>query len=356
MIRIEDTLKWETAKDGHKYHPAKIHKLEDDIRTNRGASYLLNLYKDTSDYRYKHQIIPCGQCIGCRLDYSRNWANRGSLETKEHLENFWITLTYDDEHLPKVEEMITSDDFVFTETDEIEWKGCLFPKDLKNFIDYLRKIVKKETGHTGIRFIASGEYGERGRRPHFHIILFNCPLPVESFYESRIDWKKDTYWKSDIIDKAWGKGIAEVGEVNWETIAYTCRYITKKINGKDSEYVYAAKGQIKEFLRTSRMPGIARNYYEDNKIEIYKQDKIPIIEKKGLRWEKPPKYFDRLMETENPELMEEVKENRKKAMLNALEIKAQTTSLNIWDQLQVEREYKEDCTKTLKRSRIEETL
>jgi hypothetical protein len=45
--------------------------------------------------------IPCGQCIGCRLEYSRQWAMRCHHEASLHIFNSFITLTYDPEHLPQ---------------------------------------------------------------------------------------------------------------------------------------------------------------------------------------------------------------------------------------------------------------
>ena len=44
--------------------------------------------------------IPCGRCIGCKLDYSRQWANRCSLEATQWQNNYFITLTYANEYLP----------------------------------------------------------------------------------------------------------------------------------------------------------------------------------------------------------------------------------------------------------------
>ena len=200
--------------------------------------------------------------------------------------------------------------------------------------------------------MAAGEYGENGSRPHFHVILYNCPLPSETFYDSRVDWKNDVYWKSDIIDRAWGKGIAEIGEANWNTIGYTARYITKKINGEESEYFYAAKGQIREFMRTSLRPAIGREYWEKNKIKIYDQDKVMIVNKSGVHWQTPPKYYDRLFKEEDPSRWEEIQARRIDKKVKALQMKAQTTSLSMYEQLQVERTYKEDCTKTLKRDGV----
>ena len=42
--------------------------------------------------------VPCGQCIGCRLERSRQWAMRCVHEAQLHRDNSFITLTYDDVH------------------------------------------------------------------------------------------------------------------------------------------------------------------------------------------------------------------------------------------------------------------
>lgn len=44
--------------------------------------------------------LPCGRCIGCRLERSRQWAVRCVHEAALHEDNAFITLTYDDDHLP----------------------------------------------------------------------------------------------------------------------------------------------------------------------------------------------------------------------------------------------------------------
>ena len=293
--------------------------------------------------------IACGQCIGCRLDYSREWANRGYIEASQYKDNYFITLTYDDEHLPKKEEITTSDGITYTEIPQIEWKGCLEPKDFTQFMKNLRQIMKRDYNQENIRFIGCGEYGTQNKRPHYHLILFNCQLPIESFYNPKVNWEKNVYWQNVIIERAWNKGISNICEANWENIAYTARYITKKINGTESEDIYACQGQLKEFFRCSRNPGIARDYYEKNKDQIYKNDQITIKTKKGLRRIKPPAYFDRLYEEENPKRMQEIKEERRKKQIQALKIKAQTTSLTRWEQLQIEEDYKKDKTLALKR-------
>lgn len=44
--------------------------------------------------------LPCGRCIGCRLEYSRQWAVRLMHEAQLHTQNCFLTLTYRDADLP----------------------------------------------------------------------------------------------------------------------------------------------------------------------------------------------------------------------------------------------------------------
>lgn len=338
MIRAEDTWSWSKAEDGHLYHPARIF-----------SSDRLENYDKQSLARYRYSQIPCGECIGCRLDYSREWANRGYLESKLWNNNYFITLTYDEENITVPEVVETREGYVFTEIEELEWSGTVVPEELQKFMKKLRKYFKYHFNHEGIRFMACGEYGPETKRPHYHLILFNCPFPEDSFYNARVDWEKEIYWQNKILEKCWNKGISNITEATWNTIAYVARYITKKINGKQSEEIYAAQGQRKEFFRTSRNPGIGKGYYDKFKEKIYEEDKILIKNKKGSHWVKPPKYFDTLYEKENPEKLEEIKRKRQKQMINSLIIKGKTTSLTRWEQLQIEQATKEETSSTLKR-------
>ncbi len=92
--------------------------------------------------------LPCGQCIGCRLERSRQWAMRCMHEAQLHENNCFITLTYDNTHLPS--------------------DGSLHYKDFQLFI----KRLRKKFGNTRIRYYMAGEYGENFGRPHFHACIF----------------------------------------------------------------------------------------------------------------------------------------------------------------------------------------
>ena len=245
------------------------------------------LVKDGHIYLNQKLELPCGQCIGCRLDYSRQWALRCMLEAKQWKDNIFLTLTYDDDHVPE----------------------CLQPKDLTKFMKDLRRQMSYHYGEVGIRFFACGEYGELYERPHFHVILYNCPVPDKKLFKVYAGTKLYT---SDHIAEIWGKGFISIGEVTYESCAYVARYILKKQKGKGSAEYYAALGKTPEFVRMSRRTGIARDWYEEHKDEIYENDEIFLSNGKGLvRVLKPARYFDRLYDNYKPEQLEKVKRARR---------------------------------------------
>lgn len=349
LIRIEDLNKWVKAADGHLYHPAKIQK----------ASHILGERLEDTDYRnsnfleslahiYGYTTIPCGKCIGCKLDYSREWANRGYLEAQLWEQNWFVTLTYDEDHIKMIDD----------ETATLE------PEKITYFMKNLRQIMKREFNQDNIRFMACGEYGEERSRPHYHLIIFNLNLPVETFYNPRIK-NNNCYWQNTIIERSWGGirnptkdhnyinpnsiGISNISECTWNNIAYTARYITKKINGDLEKEAYS-ENQEKEFFRVSRMPGIGQTYYEEHKNDIYKLDCITVKNQQGVINSKPPKYFDKLYKQEYPEEFKKIEERRKKQMISNNLIKDETYSYGRLGNLQVEADYKQEQTQKLIRS------
>lgn len=111
-------------------------------------------------------LVPCGHCIGCRLDYARQWAERCIHEAEGHEYNYFLTLTYDDKHLPKNKKNLPA----------------FFGDEISNFMKVLRQYWKRKFKFDGIRFFGCAEYGEHaGDRlinPHLHILLFNCPILI----------------------------------------------------------------------------------------------------------------------------------------------------------------------------------
>lgn len=276
--------------------------------------------KHMSGYK-RADVIPCGQCIGCRLDYSRQWANRIVLESKQYpKETCWfVTLTYNDEHLPFKE-------WINTETGEFGIGQTLVKKDVSSFIKKLRRHYEYHYKHEGIRFYAAGEYGEILERPHYHLCIFNMPIFTE-LKKYKLNELHQPIWINEEIEKIWGKGFITVARLCWETAAYTARYIMKKQYGKEAEWYYASKGKIPEFTVMSRKPGLAFQYFNENNEKIYQNDEITIPKNNGAVKIKPPKYYDRLYDVIDPKLLKAKKEQRKECMRLAEKAKDKITTL-----------------------------
>lgn len=291
--------------------------------------------------------IPCGQCIGCRIDYSRMWADRCILEAKDHENNVFVTLTYDPEHLPKPELVVD------VNTGEVlEWPS-LVPDDLQKFMKDLRRYYKHHYDHDGIRFYACGEYGEDGGRPHYHLLLFNLPVPDKVYWFTNND--HENIYISDSLSKIWGKGIVTLGEVTWNSAAYVARYVVKKQKGNTKGCVdipgHLVTGIKPEFVRMSRCPGIAFNYYDENKDKFYENDEIVISVRGKARTIKPPRYYDKLydIDCEDPFLMQDIKRKRAESARNSMKLQLEHTSLNEQEYLAVKERNKIAQINALKR-------
>lgn len=236
-------------------------------------------------------LVPCGHCIGCRLEYSRQWATRCCLEALSHEFNYFLTLTYDDLHLPTNPRTLTISD----DTGEVLRDGYSHPLDppaLTKFFKDLRRYYDHHYNIDGIRFFAAGEYGDKSSRPHYHAICFNLPIFDLKFYKR--DFAGHPMYTSEILNKIWKNGYVVVAECCFDTCAYVARYVMKKQTGQNKDY-YEYLNIVPEFTRMSRRPGIAKSYYDENVDRIYSADQITIVGagKKALQCQ-PPKYFDNL--------------------------------------------------------------
>lgn len=168
--------------------------------------------------------IPCGKCLGCCLDYSRQWADRCFLESKLYEHNYFLTLTYDDAHLKYAYD-------VDEKSGEFFDRPTLDRSDLVNFIKRVRQAWRSRFDYVGIRVFYCGEYGDQTARPHYHIIFFN--LPVDDLI---LDSRTETGWlfRSDLLSSLWPFGRLVIANVNWDTCAYVARYVVKKRKGPEN--------------------------------------------------------------------------------------------------------------------------
>jgi len=315
-------------------------------------------HPEANDIIIKDYIeLPCGQCIGCRLDYSKQWANRCMLEAKQYQHNYVLTLTYAPEYLP-------INTLCDKESGEITEVGTLMPKHLQKFMKDLRRYYDYhynyksdmkynetlkiwEGTNAGIRFYACGEYGDLSERPHYHVICFNTPIyDLVPFFKNELG---DQIYLSDTIEKIWGKGNISVMELTWNSAAYVARYVMKKQKGPDAEDYYKSKGIEPEFVRMSRSPGIARFYYDEHKDDIYKNDEMIILQKGKPQKVKPAKYYDRLFDLEEPEKLQALKEIRKMIAEEKMKQELQKTDLDKNEYLAVKEATTKEKIKSLKR-------
>lgn len=292
--------------------------------------------------------IPCGRCYGCRLDYSKQWADRCIMELEEHESAYFLTLTYDDAHLPwppllidMCEGKVT--EYTWLDEDTGEWGSA--PTLRKRDVQLFHKRLRKMTGQK-IRYFVAGEYGDHTHRPHYHAIEFGLKI------DDLVPYKYENgYWlyRSKTIDDIWQNGAVIIGKCTWETCAYTARYVMKKVNGFERSY-FDERNIEPEFVLMSRRPGLGRTFYEKHGKELYKFRSVPLSTENGSCMVRASnRYFDRLMDVDDPDFLADQKKKRVDALKHAQFLRDAQTSLRELDQLLVKEELLATKTKLLPR-------
>ncbi len=217
--------------------------------------------------------LPCGQCIGCRLERSRQWAIRMVHEAQMHDENSFVTLTYSPENLPD---------------------------DLSVNVHHFQKFMKDLRGRLAprkIRYFHCGEYGEEFTRPHYHAIIFGFGFPDRRYFKTV---EGNRYYSSVFLDDVWDRGFSLIGDVTFESCAYVARYVTKKVNGEKGLHHYMVlderTGELREiapeYATMSLKPGIGSSWFERYGREVIYSDSVVM---RGIEM-KPPRFYDNLFD------------------------------------------------------------
>lgn len=287
-------------------------------------------------------VVPCGHCIGCRLDYSRSWADRMMLELETAKKAIFVTLTYDNDHVPVLQDDETG-----------EFVGLTLNKrDAQLFMKNLRRDYDGKDGHSfaKIRYYLSGEYGDTTYRPHMHAIIFG--LGLEDFPLKVPHGKNELgqqYFDIPELRACWPNGFVLASDVSWETCAYVSRYVMKKAL-KDG-LSPCELGLEKEFVLMSRRPGLGREYLDQHP-DCLDQQTINISTPKGGRKLSIPKYYIKQLELTDPEKFAKMKEVRKNMAIDSMLQKLDGTSLSILEQLEQEEDKKLRSIQALKRTKI----
>lgn len=289
-------------------------------------------------YNYQKSLdvipIPCGHCIGCRLDYSRSWADRMLLELETMKKGIFLTLTYDNEHAHWSQ---------FYEDDSPMY-ATLNKRDFQLFIKRLRKKFEG----VKIRYYYAGEYGPKTLRPHYHAILFGFGLnDLPDLLPHGRNELGQEYYISSMLSETWGLGYCLCSNVSWKTCAYVSRYVTKKLNGPLSDE-YARRNVIPEFADMSRRPGIGKEYLNLHP-DCLDYNSINLNDTDGGIKMSIPKYYLKQLELTDPERYANMKEQRKMYAKDNMILKLQKTGLSYLDYLEVEEEKRKQKIKGLKR-------
>lgn len=247
-------------------------------------------------------VLPCGRCIGCKMEKARQWGLRCLHEKKLWRHNQYVTLTYNDESMPP--------------------GGSLCLRDVQLFMKRLRK-AKGSCTDNPLRFFLGGEYGEENRRPHYHALLFNVDFADKLLWS--YNKRGEALYVSRELTDLWGMGHCSLGEVTFDSAVYCAKYALKKINitehssdaaraAYEKRYVvYDEYGEVfervPEFAVMSRRPGIGAGYYAKYGAELLAHDSV-VVNGREVR---PPRFYDSRSEVVDGERFAVLKAARKRA-------------------------------------------
>lgn len=257
---------------------------------------------------YYDFLLPCGKCSGCRLDYSKEWADRMTIELKDIPKAIFVTLTYRNANLPRGDCGLPS----------------LRVSDLQKFF----KRLRKHFSGTRIRYYCAGEYGPRTLRPHYHGIIYGIGL--YDFNDLRcfgVNELRQPYFTSPTLEKIWSHGFVQLSEVTYHTCAYVSRYCLKK---QRHDY-YVSKGVEPEFNVSSRKPGIGMLHATD--MVLSGQTEFNLNGRDGVYSIRLPRSFIRHAKADIPNVVAEMSFKRSLSASNYISGKLSQTNQNFFDYL-----------------------
>lgn len=286
------------------FHPLQVFK-HLRLKTALGKT-LIFWHPPKSDFHlYEEMQLPCGQCSGCRLERSRQWAIRCVHESRLYDHNCFITLTFNDDFLMSRPNPWTVDVRDYQ----------LFMKRLRKKFSGLSPVCVDDKIIYPIRFFHCGEYGELFMRPHYHACLFNFDFRDKIHYKTVNGYPLYT---SKSLEELWPYGFSTIGSLTFHSAAYTARYIMKKVTGSASYDHYnkvdPVTGEVltrnPEYVTMSRRSGIGKSWIDKYLSDVYVNGEDSVL-MNGKRI-RPPKYYDSQFEILFPSDLESIKSERKR--------------------------------------------
>lgn len=224
---------------------------------------------------------PCGKCIGCHARRAQEWGIRGMHEAQMHEENSFLTLTYNPHHLPS--------------------DGNLNPDHLRDFIKRMRERIEP----TKVKYLACGEYGPHGGRPHYHTCIYGYQFP--DLEQSGVSPKGKAIYRSKLLKQLWPFGRHTVQDANYQTACYVAKY-THKYNMQNRAKLKIPDDKVEEFSRQSN--GLGLDFFNRFTSDMYPCDEVCIKGDNGIYKVKPPRYYDKKYEELHPEQFARIKRKR----------------------------------------------
>lgn len=171
------------------------------------------------------------------------------------------------------------------------------PADYSVRKDVMQRFMKRLRFKLGVpvRYLLCGEYGERLRRPHFHVLLFGWSFP------DRQKWRNirgNQYYRSAVLEEVWTEGSAELSEVTFQSARYVAGYVVKKLGGEKADEAYWRQSPVDgetykvepEFGAMSLKPGLGESWFEKFMGDVFPHDHV-IVDGQP---KKPPRYYEKL--------------------------------------------------------------
>lgn len=224
--------------------------------------------------------LPCGVCLGCRIDRAEGWAIRCSHEARMCKEagtgSAFLTLTYNDEHLP-------ADNSVSVDV----------------FQRFMKRLRYELTSSVKVRYLGCGEYGSQLGRAHYHALIFGYDFPDRRLFKTHRD---NRIYTSELLSKAWPYGFCTLGDVSFQSARYVSQYVLKKLGGDRAAAHYQRQdpntGEVwsvePEFQLMSLKPGLGKAWFDKYRSDVYPSDMVMV----DGRPRKPPRYYDQQLSDE----------------------------------------------------------
>lgn len=223
-------------------------------------------------------VVPCGKCAICKANERQEWVFRLKQEAKVSNYSLFVTLTYDEEHVPE---------------------GLNVNKrDVQLFLKRLRKNFASGS----LRYYIVSEYGDHTFRPHYHGLFFFKDKPQN---EAKL---------FDIITDSWQNGFCKYGKVELASIVYCTKYCLKKGS--------TPPGRVPVFRLMSKMNGgLGFNYIDSMGVFHVDTGNYNVAVDDGQRC-RMPKYYKDLLRKNNPSYMVQ-QEDAHEIFVHRLQVEAQ---------------------------------